>query len=83
MKKTFVILAFLFFLVVFFIPNQFDLDSDGFIKIGIPFVYYWETNAKTIDGVNDFFSIVNLIYDLLVYFLLILLLYTIFKKNKK
>lgn len=71
------------FCLAFIIPKVSNLGNDGYIKIGRPFVYYWETNAKTIDGINQEFILQNLILNIVIYCFFLIFLLIILKKNKK
>lgn len=70
------------FLLVFIIPKESNLEIDGYLKIGRPFVYYWQTNAKTVNGIKEEFILENLILNISIYCFFLLLLIKILKKIK-
>ena len=83
MKIIVGLLGLVTFCFVFIIPKASNLGNDVYLKIGRPFIYYWETNAKTTDGINEEFIVQNLILNIVVYCFFLSFLLIILKKIRK
>lgn len=77
------VIGLVIFCLVFLIPTESDLQSDGYLKIGRPFVYYWETYAKTKNGISEGFMVKNLILDIVIYSFIMYFLIIIFNRKRE
>jgi len=71
MKYLKIVLLAIAFFVIFLIPVEFELESDGFLKLGRPFVYYWKTHGPIKTGLSNHFSLLNIILNIIIYCILL------------
>ena len=68
------------FVILFLLPVENRLESDVFLKLGRPFVYFYTTNAKT-EGLQKDFYFGNFVFNSIIYVVLIILIRYIFKNR--
>lgn len=81
LKKLFLIL--LSFISVNIITSSFQSSSDGYDKIGFPFIFYQKLGGKALNyDTSNFFKIHYLIIDFAIISSVVLLIFFLYKKMK-
>ena len=74
-----VLIIFLIIVVVAIISSIYINGRDEGLKIGFPYIFYWEFQVRNSDFKNFSWSLVELIHDLLIYLIISLSIVTFFK----